>query len=156
MNYSKITLTFNADLAINERIGFEASLNSVSIYETWAAQRTQSYLVTQGTATAIVGERSAINFVQAFNLDFNSTNLYEVTRTDNVVVIESTVADNDFSGFYNYADITTGEPYALSGSVSASIENFSGDVLTIDTVSVIEATVNAVCTHYRADRDWET
>lgn len=151
MNYSKITLTFNADLAINERIGFETSLNSVSIYETWAAQRTQSYLVTQGTATAIVGERSAINFIQAFNLDFNSTNLYEVTRTDNVVVIESMVADNDFSGFYNYADITTGEPYGLSTNVSASIENYSGDVLTIDTVSVIEATVNAVCTHYRVE-----
>jgi hypothetical protein len=151
MSFSKITLTFNADLDLKERIGFTASLNSVSVYENWETQRTQSNQVTQGTPTGIVGERSAINFVVAFNLDYNSTNLYEITRTDNVVVIESKVANNDFSGFYNYDDYTTGPPYGLSGSVTAVIENFTGDILTIDDVELLESEFlsNSPCTHYR-------
>ena len=71
MGFSKITLTFNDDLAINERIGFSTSVLSLEIYETWVFQRLQSKQVTQGTPTGISGERSAINFLTAFNLDFN-------------------------------------------------------------------------------------
>ncbi|MAX71796.1 MAG: hypothetical protein CMC76_11990 [Flavobacteriaceae bacterium] len=149
MGFSKITLTFNDDLAINERIGFSTSVLSLEIYETWVFQRLQSKQVTQGTPTGISGERSAINFLTAFNLDFNATNQYEISRTDNVVVIESNNPNLDFSNFYNHSDFNN--PIDDSTNVTELIENYTGDVLTIDDIQFLEATENTPCTHYRVE-----
>ncbi|WP_299129381.1 hypothetical protein [uncultured Winogradskyella sp.] len=149
MTYSQITLIFDTDLAINESILFDATINNgFTFQEIWVSLRTGVGKVTQGTPTNIDGERSAINFVTAFNLDFNNSNIYEVTRTYNTVVIASTIANNDFDNFSNIADVTA-NPTTESTNVRAIIDNFDGDVLTIDSYSIIQATENGACSHYR-------
>lgn len=55
----------------------------------WVTLRNSPYRVTTGTPTGIVGERAAINFMAAFNLDYNGTGIHQVTRTGNVVNIIS-------------------------------------------------------------------
>lgn len=99
--FSEITITFNVDFLLNNTIQFKVTdtVNSSSFIasEGWRTLRLGTGQVTIGVPTATAGERSAINYAQAFNLDYNSTGVYEVTRTTNVVVIKSTNANLSFS-----------------------------------------------------------
>jgi len=98
--YSTIKITFTIDLPIGAQCGFDVNNNGGSwgipstyaLVFNWVALRTGSGQVTQGTPTSIVGERTAINFMTAFNLDTGSQ--YTVTRTGNSVLIR---AENVFS-----------------------------------------------------------
>lgn len=91
MTYSEIKITFNQEMPINGAVRITYSINSVmaTIFELWKSTRFQSFQVTMGTPTAIIGEISAINFIKSFNLDFNASNLFELTRTNNIVYIKS-------------------------------------------------------------------
>ena len=146
MTYSEIEITFVDDLAINEQIGFTTTSGSTNTYERWVNLRSAIGQVTQGTATDVVGERSAINFMQSFNLDWNNPVIYELSRVDNVVTIKSKIPNNDFSTFYNYVDGTV-FPYALSTNATAVITNFSGTVFEETNTVIEEAT--SPCSHYK-------
>jgi len=98
--YSEIQITFNADLATNSNVTFDI-LNvpttlETTLFEKWVNTRVSSNQVTLGTPTATPGEISAINYITAFELDYNNTNLYVVSRVANVVTIKCTNQDISF------------------------------------------------------------
>ena len=88
MALSRITLTFNEDLSVNDFVSFYF-LNdlfgvNLQLLETWKSTRANLNEVSITSPTANIGEASAINFVNSFLLDFGGTN-YSVTRNINVV-----------------------------------------------------------------------
>ena len=99
--YSEITITFNQDFEAGDSLKFKVTDTVTSQLiipiETWRSVRSGTGEIAVGVPTATTGEHSAINYVQAFNLDYNSTGVYEVTQTTNVVVIKSTNANLNFS-----------------------------------------------------------
>lgn len=100
MTPSTIKITFSQDLPIGAELGFDVSNNggtwgvptSYSHIFNWVNLRSSSFQVTKGTPTINPGERTAINFVEAFNLDTGG-NQYTVTRVLNEVTIK---AENAF------------------------------------------------------------
>jgi hypothetical protein len=94
MIYSQIQITFNEDLPLEAFMQITANITPpatlVDISEVWKNLRVGPNQVTQGTPTSIPGERSAINFASAFNLDYNSSEAFTVTQLSNVVTILST------------------------------------------------------------------
>ena len=99
--YSEITITFNRNFKAGDSLNFKVTDNVTSqqivLNETWRLVRTGTGEVTAGAPTATSGELSAITYALAFNLDYNSTGVYEVTQTTNVVVIKSTKSNLSFS-----------------------------------------------------------
>ena len=95
--YSELTIVFNEDLEYSDNILFKISdtqsASFIDVSETWRLSRSAANQVPIGIPTDVAGVRTADNFVRFFNLDYNSTNLYEIVRTLNSVVIKSTNAD---------------------------------------------------------------
>lgn len=109
MALSQIQLTFNEDLATNDFVQFYMSNDmypglNVALKETWKTIRSAGQQVTIGTPTANVGERSAINFVTAFMLDFGGTG-FTITRSVNVVTIVCPETYLHFNTFSTNADV---------------------------------------------------
>ena len=133
--YSEITITFNQDFASGDSVKFKVTDTVTTlafiVIEQWQALRSAASQVTVGLPTATAGERSAINFAQAFNLDYNSTNVYEVTQTTNVVVIRSTNSSLSFSS----------EVIIPSGGASV-VYNNTGTPFSISSVTISEATTD--------------
>ena len=128
MANSKIIITFNADLDINQGIGFKTS-NIGSSYLisqdfVWKNIRSGFGQVTQGTpVVGSDGERSAINFAQAFGLDWNSSGTqFTITRVVNVVTIETNFSNVIFSDFYSVNDVLE-LPQVSNTDVTASVLN---------------------------------
>jgi len=90
-----IQITFNQDLLNGSILRLTGTYNngtSITPLDPdwiWITTRNAAYRVTTGTPTATVGERAAMNFLTAFNLDYNGTGIHQVTRTANVVNIVS-------------------------------------------------------------------
>lgn len=142
MALSKITITFNADLLISEYITIDVTYPSApnlaaTLTETWVNFRSAQHEVTKGIATTTIGERSAMNFVEAFNIDYGPTN-YNVSRNANVVTIIAPTTDMNFE---------SGE--SDNGNVIFNITNFNGTILNITDVAFSEAT--NPCTHIKVD-----
>lgn len=161
MANSSITITFTEDLPLGAQlgigIGFETNYPSPfpsfpSNYPfKWVNIRSNYNEVTLGTPTLIPGERAAINFVQAFNLD---TSGFVVTRNINEVTI--TYITTFFGGYTTYAvfaspimllDIFNSVlvPYPNHPSINISISNVSNDIFTINSLVFEQAAVP--CTH---------
>lgn len=105
---SKIEITFNADIPIGADIYFRQR----SQYNLWAVDtyinqyyevvgtRTAAFQVTQGSnPTAIPGERTAINFLDAFTSDW--AGVYTIVREGKKVTITVITAVDADSGFLN-------------------------------------------------------
>lgn len=143
MANSKITLTFNQDLVLDNTISLNIS-SSTPFYLAyvgyiWKNVRASSGQVTIGTPTAIDGERSAINFVQAFNLDWNPSGTnYNVSRVENVVEIEALITEIEFSNFSSIDDYL-GFPPSYNSFVVADIVNSSTPQYVIDDINFSEA-----------------
>jgi hypothetical protein len=141
MANSKIILTFHDDLPLNHRIGFSSSNYGsyfIITHEfTWKTIRAGFGQVTIGTPVfESPGERSAANFIQAFNLDWNFNNSqFTVTREVNVVTIETNFNITMFSDFYCFDNTN---PPLNTSNVTAVILNGSQPI-TIDEVSFSEA-----------------
>jgi hypothetical protein len=98
---SKLSIEFLQDFDIGYELLIYTSLSgapstTLGFWE-WVATRVGAFEVTTGTPTGIVGERTAINFKAAFDLD-NPTG-YATTVTDNVIEIESETEGEDYVGF---------------------------------------------------------
>ena len=85
--YSELTIVFNEDLEYSDNILFKISdtqsASFIDVSETWRLSRSAANQVPIGIPTDVAGVRTADNFVRFFNLDYNSTNLYEIVRTLN-------------------------------------------------------------------------
>lgn len=146
MANSKIILTFHNDLTLNQGIGFITreigSTFPIEMNFIWKNTRAGFGQVTIGTPVVDSdGERSAINFVQAFNLDWNFNNLnYTITRNINVVTIEWNFTNKEFLDFYCTSDALA-DPKPLLRSVTAEIVNQS-EAISITSVTFAEASTN--------------
>lgn len=96
MANSTITIGFTEDLAIGAQVNLKWIISPQGVFtgatgynSTFVALRTGPKQVKVGIPTSNFGERSAINFVQAFNLDVLG---FIVTRNINVVTIESNLS----------------------------------------------------------------
>lgn len=138
MTYSELIITFNSDLIVNDVLTFDISdgVSTNTITEVWKDFRVKSNQVPLGLTSpgATTGENSAINFITAFNLDYNATGIYDVSRVLNVVSIKSTIPNIDFSNGVN-ADVTF------------TYNNFIGTALEISSLEYIES-INP-CTHVK-------
>jgi len=91
-----IHITFNEDLTLGSSLSLSGvysngigSTVSLTPAWSWVPVRNAGYKVTTGTPTLLPGERSAINFMQAFLLDMGANGQHIAVRTGNVVTITS-------------------------------------------------------------------
>ena len=92
MTYSEIKITFNQEIPIDGRVSFviqERSAFVLTVYERWVLFRSGSNQVT-ASWHALDGEQSAAFFLDSFNLDYNSSGVYETERTGRQVTIKAT------------------------------------------------------------------
>ena len=90
--FSQIKIKFTQDLAIGKQFGFNHYTPSpfgvpMALNKIWnfVANRNTNLQVTVGTPTGIAGEKTAMNFEAAFNIDMPG---FIVTRTGNEVLIK--------------------------------------------------------------------
>ena len=131
---SIITITFNEDLVVGKNVIFQINDSSDSsfqgIIETYATIRITQYQASIKPTLPVVGASSANSFLNAFNLDYNSSEIYTATAADNVVTIEAQ------NGFITFSNATS------NGNVTFSITNFSGTVFQI-TQAIFEQATDA-------------
>lgn len=143
MANSKIILTFNEDLPLNHKIGFKSSNFGSSFFIEhdfiWKNIRAGFGQVTIGTPVfESPGERSAANFVQAFNLDWNFNNSqFTVTRNVNVVTIETNFNNTMFSYFYCFDNTN---PPITTSNVTVEILN-GNEPIRIDEITFSQASL---------------
>lgn len=157
MANSKIIITFTEDLSIGAQLGIEIGydinppspfLNIPSTYIfNWVNLRGNLNEVTIGTPIIIPGERSAINFLEAFNLDVSG---FIVTRLSNVVTIEyqtNTMLGYTYQAIFNspvsIIDIINGGLILIPNdpTIDISIFNGSQDIFTIENLIFEQAVV---------------
>ncbi len=134
MANSIITITFNNDIPIDGKfylgIGHNNSdgCGSVGINKykfIWKNLRSSSYEVEVGLPTSILGERSAINFIEAITRDILSVNRYIINRNANVVTITAeTTSGNGISNFtYFYSPVTITNSITGQNDVGVNNQN---------------------------------
>lgn len=139
MSASTIKITFTEDLPIGAQLGFDSISyggfmpSSMTFIFDWVNLRSSNYQVTRGTPTLNPGERAAMNFVQAFNLDWGG---YTVTRVGN----EVTIAAGNY-GVYQTEFYVNGifAPYTNHPSIEFEINNGSLIAFSIDSIVFSEA-----------------
>ncbi len=143
MSASVMEITFTEDLSPGAVLSFNVINDGgdwgvpvgYTLFFNWVTLRSAAYQVTAGTPTIIPGERAAINFVTAFNLD--SGGMYIVTRPSaNVVRI---VATNQYSitEFYETAPGSSHDP-----SILFSITNGTSTAFSISSITFSQAASN--------------
>lgn len=152
--FSEIQITFEDDLELDNSFGFTASSPGPLLITNYVGYRMvsvryQSGQIAVGTPTAIPGERTAASFVLAFQADWmGSSNLYAISRVENVVTIACTVETVVFSTGFSYNDYLE-FPATLNSNVTFQYTDFDGVLFGIDSVTNIEAVDNPACTHFR-------
>lgn len=151
MSESIIKITFTSDLEVGTELGFDVHhdggpfgfpSSSPQIFH-WVNIRSSSHQVTKGTPTSIIGERTAMNFKSAFDLDTGES--YVVTREDNSVTIK---ALNTSFGIITFHVNGYFANYTNHPSVIFEINNGSSTVFEIDSITFSESTTP--CTHVLA------
>lgn len=134
--FNSIQLTFNKNLTVGSSIYFQGVYGTllanvpIPFNEECVMLRTSPYTFSKGTATATLGEISAINFVAAFNLDFSGFG-FTVTRVANVVTIKSTIS----TGSTGWKGFKEGEEEIVpSGDVSISYFNYTAPTITVTNI----------------------
>lgn len=148
MAVSTIKIKFTANLAIGAQLGFDVTSNggpfgtpiTYPLIFDFVNFRSLSNQVTVGTPTVIPGERSAINFVEAFNLD--TAGGYTVTRTLNEVTIKEEVSSNA-TITYSVGGIFSN--YINDPSLQFTINNATNDGFAV--ISKTFSTATSPCTH---------
>ena len=97
--FSKVTIQFLIDYDIDYdlRLTTETGGTTSSQLWSWVATRSAAFEVTKGTPTGTAGERTALNFKAAFDLD-NPSNFITSTTSNSIEIISETEGIN-FVGF---------------------------------------------------------
>jgi len=114
--FAEIEITFADDITsgtISFIVDSEIDANVFTVTEEFTGIRTKSGEVNVAEETANPGEASAIEFVKAFNADYNLSKLFVVERAVNVVTIKST----DYDVFFDI------ESFEAPVDVSATFED---------------------------------
>lgn len=94
--YSEMTITFTNDWVTDDDT-LKITTDLFGEEWTWKTVRALAYEVTQGLPTANAGERAAINFEAAFDLD-KSTGYVTTVQNQNEVLIQSETDGENFLG----------------------------------------------------------
>lgn len=114
--YGQITITFTSDFQVGDRLVLHQSFSGVFqpvTKWTWATLRSSGFQVTVGTPTANVGERTAINFKTAFDLDF-TTGYVTTVQNLNEVLIQSETQGEDFLDVFSIPSGLIGIPVIVN------------------------------------------
>lgn len=144
MTASTIKITFTQDLPIESQLGFDVYNDggqfgipsSYPLIFDWVNLRSSNNQVTTGTPTLTPGERAAINFVSAFNLDTGGQ--YVVTRSVNEVTIK-------VENIYGLTEFYVGgffAPYLNHPSLSFQIVNGNSNSFNISNVNFAGASAD--------------
>jgi hypothetical protein len=141
MPASRIIINFNQDLPVGAQLGFNVNNDGGSfgvptaMYQifNWVNIRSANNQVTQGIPTNAYGERSAINFQTAFNLDTGGQ--YTVTRVNNVVIIRA----ENLNSFTEFSVGGIFAPYTNHPSISIFIENRTNITFNINQITFAQA-----------------
>ncbi|TDQ27624.1 hypothetical protein [Tenacibaculum caenipelagi] len=147
MTYSEIKIQFNEELSQGSGISFllKSSLYpnepGLLLSETWVLFRKgKNEVGTLGNVTPTIGERTAINFITSFELDYNGYSIYTITRVGNEVTIK---ANNPYFQF--------SDPIAINNeallNVGFTINNFTGNIFSISSLDFLQA--SNPCTHVK-------
>lgn len=157
MALSRIIITFNTDLVLDQGIGFVLTggipIPLLSQYDfRWVNIRTGAGQVPVTPPNLNPGEISAIFFMKSFNIDYNGgalqTGIFNVTRFVNVVTIECEVDGAQF--FTPYTVDQYWNPGGTQNTdVSFTIVNDAISLYGLTDLSFEEATTNPPCTHYK-------
>ena len=103
---SQVTIKFLRDFIDDYELSIVRLLSGVTTNQTWtwATTRTTGFEVTTGTPTATQGERTAINFKAAFDLD-NASGFTTTLQNVNEVLIQSNTTGEDFIGVSVKSDL---------------------------------------------------
>ena len=117
--YSQLLITFTNDWINGDILKIRTFLDNAPYQGgtwTWASSRSTGFEVTTGTPTANVGERAAIQFKTAFDLDYPSGYTTSVQNV-NQVLIKSTEENEIFtSGFYGPSN---------TGRITSTVSNYN-------------------------------
>ncbi len=97
--FSSMTITFTNDWVVTDGLQIKYDNNDTITAQTWTWVTTRStgFEVTTGSVTGNPGERAAIQFELAFDLD-NTSGYVTTVQNDNEVKIESETSGEDFLG----------------------------------------------------------
>jgi len=137
MAKSKVVITFNSNPAIGTELELINSiLPLITLTELFSTIRDGNFKSKVG----VDNNESAFNYFQAFNSDYNGTNLYLTSLSNNQVTVEATQSNVVFTESIN----------DTAGAVTTVITNeVEATPFNIDTVTYLEATTNPVCTHVK-------
>ena len=134
--YSQITITFNEDFGFTNKIHLSYGLGT--LIEGWKTLRQQPNVVTIGTPTDIIGERTAINYIQALTLDYPFIGL-AFSRLENEVTILATNPEFQFSVI------------EIVGNASINLDNTTIDSFNIVDVSFLSGDCDKVDVYVTTD-----
>ena len=153
MTASTIKIAFTQDLPVGSQLGFDinndggqwGTPSSYPVIFDWVNLRSSNNQVTTGTPTLIPGERAAINFVTAFNLDMGGQ--YVVTRSVNEVTIKAEniygltefYINGIFASYTNHPSL--GFEIVNSNSDSFSISNVNFAIASADQSQKVKVNV---------------
>ena len=139
MTYSEIEITFDRNFALENKITLLSYINSIPFENSfyWKNLRSIPFQVTKGTPTLVEGERTAMNFVDAFNLDMNNAGQYVLTRTANVVTIKSNNQNEIFTDFQSWTRsyLGHGDYEEFPFDMPYIITDYTGGSFSIDNTS---------------------
>ena len=129
--YSKVSITFNQGLSLGSFLELDINYpnsQTTNVKVTWAYVRDNPRTIDLGDGTDTSGEIEAINFIRAFNLDYNGSNTFEVSRNLNTVTIQSLIPSVEFSN--GSAQTIDGMPLYVGFDYTPYV----GSVLSIDAI----------------------
>jgi hypothetical protein len=141
MANSNIIITFNEEFStIRYSLEFNDSLGGTPRLSTfvWRSVRSNPFQVVIGSSTITTGERTAINFMDALNLDLPSQ--YSITRNLNTITITANSEGVVFSDPYAYKDVNG--IGIVDADIIWEITNVTPDIFTIDDINFNDATTN--------------
>ena len=112
MANSKITITFNEELVSEDWVAFEYALlpapDGPELLETWQdGPRDKNFVVQVSSSPSVpLGTITALNYVKSFNIDYNGSGIFDVSRVSNVVTIEALNPEYGFGGVTSFGDVT--------------------------------------------------
>ena len=139
MTYSELTIEFLIDFEQD----FELTISRIQTGSgtttntwTWVASRSAGFEVTEGTPTATAGERTAINFEAAFDLDFPTG--FVTTQTTNSILLASETLGENWLGM----SVKNASGVLLSPGTDYNV-TFNNFVPTVDTSNIDLALVRS-------------
>ena len=127
--YNTLLIDFTNDWVSGDTIKFNTYLGA-STYQggvwTWNSARMAAFEVAEGIPTANAGERAAINFKAAFDLDYPTGYVTVVQNTNEVLISSETIGETFNDGAVGESQTGTATLTPDNGVSPAPVANFSG------------------------------